>query len=93
MTTDSLDYEVRRRQVKHRPESLAQQGPVPIDLSTLQSADLYSLSEAQLEEAVLALRKGGGKKGKRKKGKGKGKDKVGKASAKGQHRHENITID
>ena len=53
-----------------------------MDLSALQPADVSSLTEVQLHEALLVLRKGGGKEGKKgRKGKGgkgdKGKGKYG----------------
>ena len=54
-----LTYEVLRRQVEHWLESL-QQGPTPMDLSTIDPA---KMNESQLEEALDILRKGKGKDG------------------------------
>ena len=53
-------YQVLRRQVEHWLESL-QQGPAPMDLSTLTPTLLSEMSETQLEEALNVLRKGRGR--------------------------------
>ena len=55
-----LTYDVLRRQVEHWLESL-QQGPAPMDLSTLTPTLLSEMSETQLEEALNVLRKGRGR--------------------------------
>ena len=74
---DSLNFDVLRRQVEHWLGPLAEQGPVPMDVSTLQSAVVPFLSKSQLEEALLVLRNGGGKKGKGKNGQGQGQGRQG----------------
>ena len=56
-----MTYPVLRRQVEYWIDSLTS-GPAPMDLSIVTEETLASLPTEQLEE-LLALRKGGGKKG------------------------------
>ena len=78
-----LTYDVLRRQVEYWLESTqASHGPAAMDLSALNPEEVAKMSEEQLEEALLVLRKGGKAKGKGKKGdrtpKGGGKGKEGR---------------
>ena len=63
---NKLTYPVLRRQVELWLEAV-QQGPAPMDISSLDSGEVAKMSEEQLEQALDILRNG-------KNGKGKGKD-------------------
>ena len=54
-------YDVLRRQAGLLLESIQTSGPMPMDISTLQSADLSTMTEEKLADALLVLRKGEGK--------------------------------
>ena len=59
---NKLTYPVLRRQVELWLEAISQ-GPAPMDISSLEPADLAKMSEEQLEQALDVLRQGkaGGK--------------------------------
>ena len=65
---NKLTYPVLRRQVELWLEAV-QQGPAPMDISSLEPTEVAKMSEEQLEQALHILRNGKGNKGKGKEGK------------------------
>ena len=59
---NDLSYDVLRRQVEYWLESLADTGPIPMDLSLLNKKHAKMMTETELEEALSVLRaKSGGR--------------------------------